>query len=317
MESDDAKLPDSDPMRSAAHMVRGLVARSHHDFSAARLHFGRALAVHGAHPAFYQGLEVTQFYDTDTACKLGQLGDIARETPTRVDRALQRGRVFGITLLTGSVGVLAWLVPDQPDAAWRRLEEAKRRWDPAKGFRRTDFILMAGEILVAAYTGQTARMLAIAHECAERSRGIVKSSEGRVVMSGLLGMSAAGALLDEGQARLHRAQLRAVLRASIAKLAREPRGWVDTRHVLSAALALELDDPQTAIVELRRAEQALPRGVRPGAYVGAIQLRLGQLLGGDEGKTLVEAGTAALREQGVVNIEAMTSLLVPVCRPRR
>jgi hypothetical protein len=316
VESADAELPAADPRRGYAALLCGCLARNKQDFQAARVHFGRAIALFGTAPSSQQTLEVTQYYDQESAANLGQLADIARDTPSQVDRALQRGRVFAVTLLSGTFGMFAWLTPDQPDTAWRRLEEAKKHWPPTRQFRQSDFTLLASELIIARYTGQTARALELAEQCVARMGRSLASGADRLTLVGVQGQCAAAALRDERTAGPERTRLRALLRRSLEQSRRSSYGLVAPRHLRAAALALELDDRAGAVRELRESAQQLPRGAQPGAILGAVWLRLGQLLDDDEGRALIAAGSAALREQGVANLEAMANLLVPGCQAR-
>jgi hypothetical protein len=51
-------------------------------------------------------------------------------------------------------------------------------------------------------------------------------------------------------------------------------------------------------------------------YAAAARRRLGELLGGDEGRALLAQGDATMLAQGVKNLDLMTEMLVPGCRSR-
>ncbi len=48
-------------------------------------------------------------------------------------------------------------------------------------------------------------------------------------------------------------------------------------------------------------------------HVACARRRLGEILAGDEGSTLVAAGTRWMDEQGIRNPDAMTRTIVPWC----
>jgi hypothetical protein len=49
-------------------------------------------------------------------------------------------------------------------------------------------------------------------------------------------------------------------------------------------------------------------------HAAAARRRLGELLGGDEGKSLLAEGDAVMRAQRIVNLDAVTEMLCAGCR---
>jgi hypothetical protein len=83
-------------------------------------------------------------------------------------------------------------------------------------------------------------------------------------------------------------------------------------HIFAAAIALDRDDASLAARELGRAVELFD-GLSLPMLVVCSQRRLGQLLGGSRGRALVEGSDAFMREQGVVDHDALAELLCPGC----
>jgi hypothetical protein len=81
---------------------------------------------------------------------------------------------------------------------------------------------------------------------------------------------------------------------------------------MQAAGALGAGDQEAAVRYLRASLEAW-RDTDSRMYEAAAQRRLGQLLGGDEGRSLVQAAEAAMHAQGIADIEKMTELNCPGC----
>ncbi|MEO8551905.1 MAG: hypothetical protein ABI678_18140, partial [Kofleriaceae bacterium] len=96
-----------------------------------------------------------------------------------------------------------------------------------------------------------------------------------------------------------------------AKLAKEGLAWTDAIAGLRrAGVRAARDDKGGAIAEYRGALAACD-AAELGLHAAAARVRLGELVGGDEGAALVETGLVALRAQDVKKPEAMVALFAP------
>jgi hypothetical protein len=77
-----------------------------------------------------------------------------------------------------------------------------------------------------------------------------------------------------------------------------------------AGILTARDDKDGAVRELRTALPALDTA-ELGLHAAAARVRLGALLGGDEGTALREAGLGKLRAEEVKNPDAMVALYAP------
>jgi hypothetical protein len=84
-------------------------------------------------------------------------------------------------------------------------------------------------------------------------------------------------------------------------------------HMLRAALEFADGDREVAARLLGDAASTFERAGMH-MFVAACRRRLGQLLGGGEGRELVARAERFMREQGVANLEAETEVACPGCR---
>ena len=100
------------------------------------------------------------------------------------------------------------------------------------------------------------------------------------------------------------------------RLQREAAGYaVAIGQLISAAIADQEHRDDVAVTLLHDALTRFDR-FEMDAAAAATRRRLGQLLGGSEGQTLVDCGDAMLRAEGVVDVERLTEVYAPGFRHR-
>jgi len=110
---------------------------------------------------------------------------------------------------------------------------------------------------------------------------------------------------------LEREQLLATAGHHIDKLAREGLPWMKAiTTVRRACLHAVRGDTDKAVDEFRAAVTACD-ATELGAYAAASRIRLGTLLGGDEGRTLREDGLARLTAEEIKQPESFVALYAP------
>jgi hypothetical protein len=82
--------------------------------------------------------------------------------------------------------------------------------------------------------------------------------------------------------------------------------------LIEAALAIDQGRTDSAERELRTAERLFESTSMP-VMVAGTRRRLGQLIGGDEGRQLITTAEAFLRSLQVRNIDAFNEMLCPGC----
>jgi len=302
-----------------AELMQGTNAYHHETCGKAREHLERARKSLRECTGVEWEHDATNIYDQLSALYAGDYAYIARTTPSLLDQAVRKRRVWAATMLSGFAGMQAWLTNDDVRGYRQKLNEARGLWQPGEDSGWPGMLLLYAEALLAIYTGDPVRAFdTFAAEHASARQTPIS----RMALTGALGYAthrgrcAAAAL---GGARVppeYRQQLVAALKESIGTLKR--RGLVRSLGMgamLEAALAAASGHDRKAIDELRAAILQFDRA-EPARLAAAARRRLGQLTGGSEGRELITAGETFMREQGVQELEPMTELNCPGFRQR-
>jgi eukaryotic-like serine/threonine-protein kinase len=234
----------------------------------------------------------------------GRLARALRLVPAWIREAKERRDVFHEAML-GVVGAHYHLILDAPDDARAMIEQSYAR---AQSFVHP----LAGgyqwRAWVELYCGRPERVM----DFARRAHGMTnlalqRGLAGRRLASLLIqGHAATAAYLLEPRAELLRR-----LEHYIRSLARERfRAAVAARLHLSACLANLRGERERECADLAAARDAYAAcGIH--LYAQACNQRLGCVLGGEHGRTLVASARADLLAQGVVNPERWFAMLSP------
>jgi tetratricopeptide (TPR) repeat protein len=299
-----------------ASLMKGTTAVHSDRHREARQHFSHALAHLRGQAGVAWEIDVANIYDQLSASYAGDYAEIVRTTPPLVDEALRRGRVWTGALLSGFSGMPAWVGVDGGQGYRRQLAEVSRHWKPRARPQWPDFLLLMGEALLSIYEGQPQRgfdLLEVRRAAYDRNMLNRGSGKGRISYAIHHARCAAAALraTRPSASRSERTRWTVHLSRTVATI--EKRGSPNARAfaaLFQAVLALDEAVSDAGIAGLRRALGAFDQaGMR--LYAAACQRRLGQIVGGDEGRALVERGEGFMRWQGVVNIEAETELHCP------
>jgi hypothetical protein len=291
--------------------VQGCVAVNLGRFSDSRTRLSRAaeiLRTRCRGVAFE--IACVDFYDQSAAFHLGELGEIASRATVLVEDAARRGDVWAATILSTSAAVPAWLADTPAREVRARFEDARRRHRRQSTYQWPDaHLMLAGQRLLR-YEGDAARAFDLARSewpALARSE-LLRIHVGRAFFHYDRGACALAVLLRNGAEKAEaRATARADARALRGTRLPHAAGWA---ALIEAGLAQADGQNDRAIALLYSAIATLDRH-QIAIYAAAARRRLGALLGGTEGKELLERGDAALRAQGVKDVEAMTELFAP------
>jgi tetratricopeptide (TPR) repeat protein len=301
-------------MLGFAELMQGTTAYHHEACRKARDHFERARKSLRECTGVEWEHDATNIYDQLSALYAGDYAYIARTTPSLLDQAVRKRRVWAATMLSGFAGMMAWLTNDDVHGYRQKLMEARGLGQPGEDAGWPAMLLLYAEALLSIYAGEPLRAFetfAAEHESARRT------PISRMALTGALGYAthrgrcAAAALGSASVSPAQRQQLVAALKESIGTLKR--RGMTRSQGMgamLEAALAAAQGQDRKAVEELRAAVAKFDEAeVR--MHAAAARRRLGQLIGGTEGRELVTLGEAFMREQGVQQLEPMTELNCP------
>ena len=304
-------LPLEQPQRDGVlGFASGSVLFFRGEHAAARAAFRSALACFEALPGTIEPCDLIEVYLQLCAHLLGDFREIVQRTPPAMQRMLLHGRVWSGAMMCGPAGMLAWLVPDDPDAALRRIEEVRRRWRTPPTPQQPDWLLHAGELIVLHYRGEHERAL----ELAER-RGVALDHPSphwprlHDLTPYFVGYAALACMRRARGTR--RAELRRRAEQSVRALDRGPSHRRDLAGPLRAALAYQDGDHASALAWLARVG---PQSLAAGREAERAIVR-GEIMGGEAGAALVREGRASLRAEGAENVDALLRTTLAGLRP--
>jgi hypothetical protein len=252
--------------------------------------------------------DVASLYDVIATFATGDYADLARVVPERVEDAFRRGHAWIGTMLVGPLGgAQAYLAVDQPDRLQRMLDDVRRRLDSQSERKWPHFLLLLSEVQRLQYLGEPEAAWGLvetqssAFEDALGSAGQYMIAAAKTRCS----LDALAAAVQRGTAARSSPWFMLATR-SLQRLSEFRSGnWPGFVIAAEAALAHFEQDQERCVLRLYQAIAVFERsGAR--MYSAAARRRLGALLGGDDGRLLVQDGDEFMKRQGVRNLEAIT-----------
>jgi eukaryotic-like serine/threonine-protein kinase len=292
--------------------------RADGDMDAALAHITQFLAFAHAEPlaisAYVRGR--AEFQRASILVFQGRLADLARELPTLLDETRQRSDLF-LPPLYMSYALCAWLASGAHAEAEREHARAAHEWAALENpFAYQDVALQWGRVSLFHYRGDArgAWLSSIAQDARFGASFVSRSTMFASLMHFLRSMTAATLAAETVDAAERKMLLQQAERAPF--LLRSNPLWKKWLLLPRAAAACARRDRERAIHALRQ----LDSGARPASFgslhVYALRRRLGVLIGGDEGKTLVTAADSFFRAGGTRDVERLVATLLPGCQIR-
>jgi serine/threonine protein kinase len=237
----------------------------------------------------------------------GRFAQVLHRVPDYVAEAEKRGDLYAATYQMTSFSNVAWLSRDDVPEARRMLALAESRW-PSKDFDVPRYSNMVAAAHIELYD---ARGLAaherIRRDWAQLRFGVAfRAQITRFGMRFVRGLSALAAYDASGE-RAFLADAKACARA----IAAERVTWGECfAHILFFGVHLRRGDATRALSAL---EQAELRAQKTGMLLhhAVVRYRRGELVGGDEGRTLTVEALGFLVEQRIKNPGRMLDMLSP------
>jgi tetratricopeptide (TPR) repeat protein len=241
---------------------------------------------------------------------LGSLKSLAQMLPERLREAEQQGNLYAVCALPASITVLHWIARDDVAGGRAAIARINERWS-LRGYQIQHWSETGSNALLDLYVGD---VMSARRRVEEGWVPMSKSLLTRVQLirfevHELQARTALAAAL--AQTGSERERYLRVAEQYTAKLAKEGLGWTDAIAALRRAGVRAARDDRDGAIEEYRAAFAACDAEELGLHTAAARVRLGQLLGGDEGAALVEAGLAALRAEDVKKPEAIVALFAP------
>jgi hypothetical protein len=239
----------------------------------------------------------------------GQLAELSRRIPVLIETALDQGNIYVATDLRTRMNMI-WLAADDPDYARAQVIEALKVW-PQAGFHLQHYSSMLALAQIELYTGdyEVAWRHVDAQWPALRRSMLLRLQILRVEAMHLRARTALAAALEASPAK--RAHLYKVAGKIAASIAREKMPWSDPLAALiRAAVASARGDESQSISLLSEAVDGFDLADMS-LYAVASRRRLGQVMGGERGASLIAQADEWYAIQDVKNPARMTNMLAP------
>jgi hypothetical protein len=242
----------------------------------------------------------------------GDFAELCRMVPSVLDDAWSRGDIAAIVFSGTGISITASLAPDKIDDARHTIENARELWK-VEGYYFPDYYLDHANLLVALYAGEGRKAMDLVHEM---WRGMKRA----MLLTGSLQWAKwtynrsaaylAAAADQQDQPSERRALIRAANRWAKKARRHSHRTSPPMSQLLFAGVGHARGNVEEALALLEQAEKGF-ENTDMKMYSAAVRRRRGVLLGGDEGKELVDSADKAFKDQTVVNPERMTAMLAP------
>jgi hypothetical protein len=241
---------------------------------------------------------------------LGELAEMTRRMPALLQDARDRGDLLSVSGLVLGLNNVMILNQDGPRRALQEVDELMARWS-VHGYHLQHYLALLARVQLLLSTGDgPGASAALRADWRPLKRSLLlKLPSVRHEVHHLRGRAAL--LHAAGEKGSARGELHGQARAELELVLGNRLPWVRAvGALLSATLALQQGDEALAVDQLRSAVTQLDV-VEMKLYAASARVRLGRLLGGDEGRGLVEAGAGFMTLQGVRDPAGMVRMLAP------
>jgi hypothetical protein len=235
----------------------------------------------------------------------GLTGALAARIRAWEPEARARGDHFMVTNLLAFPMPIERILAGEPDAAEAHLVEAMALW-PYRGFHIQHVSVLFSRGLKALFLGDGRGACdAVSAQWPAMVRSLqTQNQQTRVMLRDVRARGAVAAATAGIDRKRHLRRAERDLRA----LERERSPWTDGFAArLRGALCAARGDDAGAVTAYRAAIPALETSGLT-LQAAAVQRRLGQALGGDDGKRLVSGAESLMRERSVADVEGVTRM---------
>ena len=242
---------------------------------------------------------------------LGDLVELRQRYGRLLADADQRGDLFTSVQLRASHPTVLLLAADDPESARRQTCEAAAQW-PRDKFLIQHWQVMRSEAEIELYAGNgEAAFARVERDAKALKASLLMNVQFTRAVTLFVRGRAAVASMDRAAPALRAARLDEARRLT-RKLERERMPWTDALGaIMRAAVASARGDRDAATIALREAV-TLAQTADMQLYAAASRHQLGVLVGGTEGKGLVERAEDAMASQEIRATARFAAMLVPV-----
>ncbi len=259
-------------------------------------------------------LDTVRFFRIVNLYFLGHLAELARLVPQHVAEACDRGNLYCATNLQLGAPHLAWLIRDDLPTARGIAAAAARAWT-AQGFHLQHWYALEAETRLDLYAGRPRRALdRILTQWPALNRSMVLRVQ--VVRVSALQLRASACIATAEIEPAERARLLRQAARDVKQLFAQKVRWSEgIGLLLHGSIGACRGDTDEAILKLGKAIEVFG-ALHMSGYEATCQHQLGRLLGGDEGRRLLEQAKNWMARESIRDPERWTATLAPGFHPR-
>ena len=284
-------------------LAEGMVLKLSGRFQIAVEQLGKALDSFAACQGVRWEVETAQNLILDSRLWMGEWSRLASELPGRRHAAEQRGDLFAAAYLLARTSPVLRLAADRIEDASAEVTASLNQWTK-RFFNLQHRYALCTWIDIDLYTGNPNRANERLTAAWPSLRSILFAFQfARIEMLFYRARIALAGACDA--AALRRAE------GDARRLSKERAAWAEALALLiRATVAQARGEKSQAVEKLQSAETAL-RECHIHHHAAAAQYRRGALIGGDQGRALVDAATEWMLRQQIANPARMVNLLAP------
>ncbi len=255
------------------------------------------------------GFEMSRLFEVYCRQCMGDFAEARRLMNRLCASAEERGDLYTLVNMRTSTGVAVHVAAGDPDRAERERDAVLAQWTQS-GFHVQHWQGVIYGTDIDLYRGTPERafqQLRAAMPAIQKSR-LLHAGFIRTMTRAVLGRVAVASLAETPGAKTERL---ALARDMVKKLEREHDRWAGAvGKMLEASIESAEGHRDATIAALRTGIERL-EATGTKYYHAAARYRLGQMLGGDEGRALVEASTEEMRSQGIREPSRWVNVFMP------
>jgi serine/threonine protein kinase len=257
-------------------------------------------------------LDTAQFLALHMAVNMGHWRELRAQFPSLLADAVERGDLYLETQLRTRLSWLTRLMEDDPARAREDVGMALRRWT-AQGFHIVHLWELQGQVHVHLYEERGAEALEVLRErlwplrksmllLGQYYRALFHDTRGRAWLVTARGLTERSPAWNKALAMATR---------DGERLLREDMPYTDAHgHAVLGGVAALRGETQRARALWSQAAREFDETSML-LHAAAVRLRLGLLVGGEEGQALVAQATATMKAEEIVQPERMARMLCP------
>lgn len=255
-------------------------------------------------------LMATRMLLHSTLFHLGHLSVLAKRAPALIEDADARGDLFAGTIYRTGQSTAVWLAADNPERALRSIDDGLALWSK-RGYFIQQATATMSRVMVSLYAARfedASRLIEDDWPKLDRAY-FLKLQYFRVACLYLRGLAAIGAA--HAAPKKKGPSLALAERCADALEAEKMRWTEPLAQALRAGVADHRGQTDRAVRALRSAVTGF-QGVAMSLHEAAARLRLGETLGGEEGRQLIEQALAKMSVEGIRSPIRYSLALVPI-----